>query len=617
MVRINFRYFISITIVFIFFGLIVNGQSRTEIELAKEYLRQKEFSKASTYFERFYAQQPNSSVFFLYYIQSLVGNGEFDKAERTAKKHIRKNRNDLNAYIELGQIYTLQGEDKQAKETYKEVIDLVANNYNKMRNLANIFIGKRQFDWAERVYLVGKSDDNDYQFNYELANIYYYQRNYSKMIDAYLKLLVQNDRYLNTVKSRLNVAVYSDTDDTLTDILKDRLLKMSQKHSGKDVFNELLIWAYLHDEEFDQALIQAKALDKRNAEDGARLLILAHKALQKERYDVVSEAASTVMAKGQLNLYYAQARQLFLQSRFKQVENGLIYEKQDLRRLIRAYHKAITTTRIKAETIPFYIDLANLYAFYTHDTDSALLLLEEAKQINQVSEMEKGQVQILEADVMLANGNIFDATLAYAGVERKFKNNPIGYLAKLRKATMAFYQCDFEWAQGQVDILKASTSKLIANDAVELSLTISENMMEEDTMQMALCNFAQVKLNIHQHNYQTALDMLDSLIVSFPGNLIVDDAILTKAKLLKSMGKYKASVKAFEELIARYQWEPKAAEACFFAAQLYDEQLNNKEKALDLYKKVLMDYPLTVYQPEARTRLRTIRDKEMDFFQNN
>jgi hypothetical protein len=39
---------------------------------------------------------------------------------------------------------------------------------------------------------------------------------------------------------------------------------MSQKHAGKDVFNELLIWAYLHDEEFDMALIQAKALDKRN-----------------------------------------------------------------------------------------------------------------------------------------------------------------------------------------------------------------------------------------------------------------------------------------------------------------------------------------------------------------
>jgi Tfp pilus assembly protein PilF len=61
----------------------------------------------------------------------------------------------LNAYIELGQIYTLKGEDKKANELYEEVIESCEGNYNLMRQLANIFIGRRQFDWAERVYLSG------------------------------------------------------------------------------------------------------------------------------------------------------------------------------------------------------------------------------------------------------------------------------------------------------------------------------------------------------------------------------------------------------------------------------------------------------------------------------
>lgn len=604
----NLRFFIAILFAFMLIGQELDAQSRMDLELAKEYFRQKEYSKAATYYERFYAQQPNSSVFLRYYIQSLVGEGEYDKAERIARKYIHRNREDLDAYIELGDIYIQQGEDEKASDIYNQVIDLVSGNYNMMHRLANIFIGKRQFEWAESVYLQGQSKDNDYLFNYELANIYYYQRNYSKMIDSYLELLVQNDRYLNTVKSRLNVAVYSDTDDTLTDILKSRLLKMSQKHAGSDVFNELLVWAYLQDDEFDMALIQAEALDKRNSEDGARLLLIASRALQKERYDVVADAARAVMGKGERNLYYLQARQLFLKSRFKQVQKGIIYEISDLRKLIGTYQTSIRTTRLKSETIPFYIDLANLYAFYTHDIDSALFVLNSAKQINQTSAMDLAKVQVLEADIMLARGDIFDATLAYAAVERKFKNNPIGYLAKLRKATMAFYQCDFEWAQGQVDILKASTSKLIANDAVELSLLISENLIEEDTLQMALCDFAQVKLAIHQHNYEEALRMSDSLIAGYPANLIVDDALITKAELLKSMSRYRESAKVFEEYISRFQWEPKAAAATFFAAQLYDEQLDNNEKALEYYKKVLMDYPLSVYQPEARKRLRAIRD---------
>lgn len=605
----NYLRFIIINVILLFFfGLSLSGQSRTDIELAREYLRQKEYDKAIVFYERLYAQQPQSSAFFRYYIQSLVGIGEYSKAEKVSKRHIRRNRNDLNAYIELGQVYIQQGKDEDAKTLFNEVIDLVSGNYDMMRRLANIFIGKRQFDWAERVYLEGQSRNNDYLFNYELANIYYYQRNYSKMIDSYLNLLAQNGRYLNTVKSRLNIAVYSDTDDTLTDILKDRLLLMSQKYSGKDVFNELLIWAYLHDSEFDMALIQAKALDKRNNEDGARLIIIATKALQKDRYGVVADAAKTVMNKGRLNMYYADARQLFLQSRFKQVEKGVIYEIGDLRELINAYHKAIKETRVRSESIPFYIDLANLYAFYTHDTDSALNVLKDAKNINQVSELNIGKVEILEADVMLAQGDIFDATLAYAAVERKFKNNPVGYLAKLRKSTMAFYQCDFEWAKGQVDILKASTSKLIANDAVELSLLISENLIEDDSLQMALCDFANIKLAIHQHNYNQALKMIDSLIKEFPANLILDDAIMTKGMLLKSMGRYKEAVDQFEKMVTQFQWEPKAAAAAFFVAQLYDEQLNQNDKALKYYKKVLIDYPLSVYQPEARKRLRVIRD---------
>jgi tetratricopeptide (TPR) repeat protein len=602
------RYSITAVLLYISFGLSLMGQSQTDIELAREYLQQKEYEKAVTFYESFYARQPGSSSFFRYYIQSLIGTGDYDQAEKVAKRHIRRNRNDINAYIELGQVYIQQGKDEDAKKLFNEVIDLASGNYDMMRRLANIFISKRQFDWAERVYLEGQSRNDDYLFNYELANIYYYQRNYSKMIDSYLSLLAQNDRYLNTVKSRLNIAVYSDTDDTLTDILKDRLLVMSQKHSGKDVFNELLIWAYLHDGEFDMALVQAKALDMRNNEDGARLIIIATKALQKDMYGVVAEAAKTVMKKGRLSMYYADARQLFLQSRYKQVENGVIYEIGDLRELISAYYKAIKETRVRSEAIPFYIDLANLYAFYTHDTDSALSVLNEAKNINQVSELNIGKVEILEADVLLAQGDIFDATLAYAAVERKFKNNPVGYLAKLRKSTMAFYQCDFEWAKGQVDVLKASTSKLIANDAVELSLLISENLIEGDSLQMALCDFANIKLTIHQHNYNQALNMIDSLIREFPANPIVDDAIMTRGKLLKSMGRYKEAVDAFEKMVGQFQWEPKAAAAAFFTAQLYDEQLGQNEKALEYYKKVLIDYPLSVYQSEARRRLRSIRD---------
>ena len=47
---------------------------------------------------------------------------------------------------------------------------------------------------------------------------------------------------------------------------------------------------------------------------------------------------------------------------------------------------------------------------------------------------------------------------------------------------------DFEWAQAQFSILKASTSKLIANDALDLSVFIMDNLGLDTTAAYVGCN---------------------------------------------------------------------------------------------------------------------------------
>jgi tetratricopeptide (TPR) repeat protein len=598
---------ISILLLLAILPIFVMGQSNTDIQLAREYLRQKEYNKAAMLYEELYRQQPSSGVFFRYYVQSLLGQGEYDKAERLAKKHIRKNRSDLAARIELGQIYQQQGQEDKAADVYEEIIDQVAGNSNQMRQIAITFIGRRQFGWAEQVYLAAAKQHGDYKFNYELANIYYYQRNYPKMIDSYLDLLAVNDRYLSTVKNRLNAAVYSDTDDTLVDMLKERLLLMSQKHNGTDVFNELLIWAYSEDKEYDMALVQAYALDKRNNENGDRIIRIVRQALGENRFGVVADGAEYIMRKGSDQPYYLLARQLYLKSKYEQVDKGLIFAEADIRKLIGEYQIAIDQNKRSPEVLPFYTDLARLYAFQLYLPDSALVFVDQARKQLHISAEDGAELDILEADIRLAGGDIFESILIYASVERSFRNSTIGSLAKLRKATMAFYQCDFEWALSQVDVLKASTSKFIANDAASLALLISENKTE-DSLQMPLCTFAKAKLAIHQNRDDKAHLLLDSVINQFPGQAIVDDAMFAKANLFKSQARYSEAVDYYERVLEMYGYEPLAAEACFFAGQLCEEELNENERALIFYKKLLIDYPLSIYQSEGRKRLRALRD---------
>src|SRR3546814_10022245 len=71
--------------------------------------------------------------------------------------------------------------------------------------------------------------------------------------------------------------------------------------------------------------------------------------------------------------------------------------------------------------------------------------------------------------------DVLEATLLYGQVEKGYKDTPLGQEARFRNARLSYYIGEFEWAKGQLDVLKAATTQLMANDAMNLSLLISEN----------------------------------------------------------------------------------------------------------------------------------------------
>jgi hypothetical protein len=66
--------------------------------------------------------------------------------------------------------------------------------------------------------------------------------------------------------------------------------------------------------------------------------------------------------------------------------------------------------------------------------------------------------------------------LLYSQVEKSNKEQPIGYEAKLRNAKLSYYKGDFELAQGPSGYSEDGHLPRIANDAMDLSLLIKDNM---------------------------------------------------------------------------------------------------------------------------------------------
>ncbi len=155
-------------------------------------------------------------------------------------------------------------------------------------------------------------------------------------------------------------------------------------------------------------------------------------------------------------------------------------------------------------------------------------------------------------------------------------------------------------------MLKAATSKLIANDAMSMSLLISDNIdMDSSTVQLA--TFARADLLLYREKPGEALALLDSLLIAFPGHPITDDALMKKAEIQLKRGNFAEAEALYLSVIKDYGEGILGDDAQFFIAELYENHLKDSAKAMAAYQELLMKYPGSLFTVEARKRFRLLR----------
>ena len=249
---------------------------------------------------------------------------------------------------------------------------------------------------------------------------------------------------------------------------------------------------------------------------------------------------------------------------------------------------------------------AHFKAFFLNDLQSAIVILEEAMDITIIDRLDLAECKIQYADIMLLSGNIWDALLFYSQVEKDFKEHPIGHKAKFKRAKIAYYQGDFTWAQAQLDVLKSSTSKLISNDAMELSLLITDNY-DLDTIDIPMMQFAKADLLFFQKKYDISLSTYDSILESFKGHDLSDEIYYRKYKIYLENNNLEMCIKMLELIIEEYSYEILIDDALFDLAKIYDDRLNDDEKASKFYQELILNYQGSIFVSESRERFRVLR----------
>ncbi|SDK27651.1 Anaphase-promoting complex, cyclosome, subunit 3 [Pedobacter sp. ok626] len=591
-----------IIVVFCFVNLFCLGQDNVDDALAYQYYQQGQYQQAVVLLEKLF-NKTKSDTHFELYLNTLLKLKKYDDAEKLVKKLIRQDSKNLEYGIALARVYQDKGQTEAANKLYMQVISNLPADEFKIREIANYFYGFQAYDLAISAFLQGRKILNDEKpFTYELLSIYRYKKDKNMLVQEYLNALPEMPQLLPQAESVLST-VFEDNNDY--QILQSALLKKIQKEPQTEIYTKLLIWQYLQQQEYDMALRQLIAQDKRIKDDGTILFNTTNTFLDNKAYPVAIKAYEYLLTKGKENPYYLPSKVEMINAKYQQVMGGQ-NDKKIITELAAEYQAIIDEYGKNRQTLFALKKLANLQAYYLNDHKKAEAALENILTIPGIPATEIGQIKLDLGDVYILTQQPWEAFLIYEQVAKQFENQDIGNEARYRSARLSFYQGNFTYAKSQADVLKASTSQLIANDALNLSLLISDNL-QSTVDSNALKMYADAEMLDFSNLPSKALAKLDSIAIVFPGNTLVDDILMAKSRVCIKTNDINNAVIALKMLTEQQSSSIWADDALFILADLYETKLKDTEQAKKLYQKLINDHPGSMYTNEARKRFRKLR----------
>lgn len=582
--------------------------SAQDSRLANKYYQSGEYEKAAVLYKKLYVKSKGNYTYYNKYIESLLAYENYDEAETSIKEEIKNRPKDMELYVSYGNLYEKRFEPELADKQYRKAIDNLDGNISRISKLGNAFTMLAKYDLAIEAFEKGaKLTDGKHNFSSSLANLYLRKGNYEKYIYYSLEDIARYSKRIASLQSNFQRNLPDESYDELQAQLYDRI----QNVPDEPLFTEMLQWSFIHRKQYDRALRQARAMDRSLEENGGRVYDLGRIAANDSDYETAMKAYQYIIDDhGPNTTYYLDAKLGLLDAKRKEITKSYDYTQEALSGLEAEYEGFLAEFGKNTQTADLIKQLAYLKAYYLDNIDGAIALLEEVKDYGGLKDYEVADTKIELADLYLIKGEIWDASLLYSQVDKTFKEGQIGELARFKNAKLSYYNGDFEWSQEQFDILKSATTKLISNDAIDMSVFIMDNM-GLDTTDVPLQMYAEAELLLFQNKYDEAIAKLAEIENQFPEHSLTDDIIYSRAKIYSKQKAYDQAIEMYNKIIENHVEEIRCDNAIYELATLYEGPLDEKDKAQALYKKLFEEFTASTLATNARKRYRILRGDEV------
>jgi len=578
-------------------------------QMAAYYYDHGDFAQAAQLYEELYRHGNNK-----YYYQRLLATylelKQYKNATQLVERRQKKYPKEIYLLVDEGKIDLQQQKEKKALKCFDKAINLITGDLQPIPDLAIAFLAIERYDYAAQTYLTARSKTKNkaLYFN-ELVSVYQRAGDYEAMTREYFDLLDHQPGMLQSIQVSMQHALQEAPDHQLADGVRRALVERIQEHPESRNYLEMMIWFSLQERDFRFALEQAEAIDARFPDKGSeQVLRVAQISQNNNALDVASDGYRYLQKKGTDNPYYFQSRVGELEVAFARINHNYTLERKSLEQLKNKYIAAFEELGKNERTVPLMRHYAQLMAYYGGDVQTAVSILDDVLELPRLQARTRDAVKLELADLLLFAGESWDASLLYMQVEKSNRNDVLGAQAKYKNAKLSYYNHDFEWAKSQLNVLRASTSKLIANDAMELSLLISDNMEDDSTYGM-LELFADADLLLYRNLLDSAWAGFDAVSRTALSHPLFDEVLLRKAQIRIKQTRYHDADSLLQRLVDFYPYDLTADDAWMLMADLNETHLHNPTKARHCYEQILLNYPASLYTEQARKRYNALKNE--------
>jgi tetratricopeptide (TPR) repeat protein len=566
---------------------------------AHDYFRKGEYEKAASVYEKLYVENKFNAHYLSKLIDCYQQLEEFTKAKESIEKHLEEFPSQVHFYVEIGYNYELQYLQSEADSYYKKALSTLDVKTNYGYSIGKAFQENHLLDYALEAYKKTMIQNPKANYNIQVASIYGEKREINNMFDTYLSMVDVDEKYTNTIMRYIGKYITDDSQNEYNTVFKRLVLKRLQSNQ-KNSWNELLSWLFMQQKDYDKAYIQEKALHKRSLESLEGIVRLGEIAFDNKEYETTEKCFDYVLENTVDVVEIMDAKLYKLYINIETSEDFGIVNSQ-FQTLFNEYGKSTSTLDIQ-------IAYADFLTFKYNQPDQAIKVLKDALKLRS-NNFQKGAIKIKLGEVLVFNNRFNEALIYFSQVQASLKNHILAQKARFKVAQTSYYKGDFDWAETQLKVLKGSTSQLIANDALDLSLIINDNIVQ-DSLRLALKTYAQADLLAYQHKNQQAVDSLNTILTQHKGHAIEDEALFKQAKVFEEMKLYEKAESNYLKII-KINAEDILVDDAYYNLGEINSQQNNIEKAKEYYQKIIFDFPSSIHLVDARKKYRKLRGDDV------